>query len=63
MTKREIDLQLANLQRILRLIDLEREDFEQRLGKSGTENLIDRTLDKINSLNRLKEKLDGNDIE
>jgi hypothetical protein len=61
MTLKEITQQLENLEKILVLINRERSDFEYRIGKRRTEELIDRTLDRILYLKKMKQKLDDND--
>jgi hypothetical protein len=61
MTLKEITRQLENLEKILILINRERSDFEHRIGRRRTEELIDRTLDRILYLKKMKQKLDDND--
>jgi flagellar biosynthesis chaperone FliJ len=62
MTLKEINQKLENLRKILDLINLERVDFEQRIGKKRTQGLVDKTLDRIIYLKKLKAKIEENDI-
>ena len=61
MSLKILNQQLQNLEKILTLINIEREDFEKRIGKKATQDLIDKTLDRIIFLNKLKIKLENND--
>ena len=61
MSLKILNQQLPNLEKILTLINIEREDFEKRIGKKATQDLIDKTLDRIIFLNKLKIKLENND--
>ncbi len=61
MSLKILNQQLQNLEKILTLINIERDDFEKRIGKKATQDLIDKTLDRIIFLNKLKLKLEDND--
>ena len=50
MNQQEKRLRIAWIKQVLQLINLERHDFEKRLGKKGTEELIDYLLDEYHQL-------------
>lgn len=60
MTKKEILQLLENRFQQLEMIRFFREEFEEKEGKSGVLERIDRLLDEINELKRKLESFDGN---
>ena len=50
MNQQEKLQRIAWIKQVLQLINLERNDFEKRLGKRGTQELIDTLLDEFHHL-------------
>ena len=55
MTKKEIYQRIDVIQKQLTLIHLYYEDFEKELGKSGVQTYIDKCLDELLELYKLKD--------
>ena len=55
MTKKEIYQRIDVIQKQLTLIHLYYEDFEEELGKSGVQTYIDKCLDELLELYKLKD--------
>ena len=53
MTKKERKLRIESLKKQLQLITLYKEEFDEKLGKRGTQELIDAILDEISYLRKI----------
>lgn len=53
MSKKERNQRIESLKQQLTLMTLYREEFEEKLGKKGTQELIDSILDELSYLKKL----------